>query len=119
MNIIKTAALAVATIDELTRVVVSDYTEMGLTVKNTGANPVDAFEIYFTTSASGPELPLALLAADYTSPSWPIRESGDLTALAAGASLALFMNIAGIYQLIFKGSSGTGVSTVELHAQLS
>lgn len=116
MNIKKLAiAVALATTDEILRVDVSSFTELGLQVKNTGANPLDAFEVWGKTHLDAPEELLASVAGDFSAPVYPMRNASAMVTLAAAATGHLFMSVSGLAVVILKASSSTGATTAEVY----
>ena len=105
---------------ELLRVVVESFEEAGLSIKNNGPNAFDQFEVWVKHHKDGPEVRLATLAADYSTPLWPLRRTvGTPVTLANGVSASLFLNVAGIHTLILKGSAATGAGTCDIQGQVT
>jgi len=110
------AAVAVATIDEVLRVNVNSAKTLGLEVKNSGLNPLDAFDVYGKMSDSGAEFLLLTSAANFTTPVYPcIRASASPVTLASGATEWLFLDVSALSEIIFKASSSTGSTKLDFH----
>lgn len=113
------AAVAVATTDVQLDLDVEHYEEGGFTVKNNGANALDAFEIRALMHQTGTEVPLATVAGDFSAPVFPLRSTrGAPVTLAAGATAVLFISLAGVKRLRFYASSAVGTTTLDIHGQI-
>jgi len=122
MNVnVVNAVVPAATTGDVMSVVVESFEEAGFMIKNVGSLAFDVFQVYAKMSASGPEVPLALIATDYTSPAWPIRRGTSPVTLAANATAFLFLNVAGIHTLIFKASNNHATTTglVDIQGQVT
>ncbi len=110
-------AVALATIDEVLRVQTSDATTVGIEVKNSGANALDAFEVWGKVSEGSNDQLLLSLAANYTTPVYPcIRASASPVALAAGASVWMCIDATGFDSIGIRASSAVGATTLDLFA---
>lgn len=118
-------AVAVATTDTIADLTLSGALDVCIEIKNTGANPLDAFVILAQATdaavgaaSPGNFVPILSVTGDYTTPKYPLqRATVDPTTLAAGASTMLFLKGAGISTLRLQASAGVGATTVEVHAR--
>jgi len=112
-----TVPVAVATTDI---VMVADTTSaraLGLSLVNSGANALDAFEVWGRFSPAGPSVKLASVAGDFTTPVFPIvKASGSPLNLAAAATAWMFMDVSALAEVSLKASSAVGVTTLNIHA---
>ena len=106
--------VAVATTDTVLTVDCNGVSNLGLEVKNTGANPLDAFTVSAKFADGGTELPFASSAGNFSTPVFPLvrAATGTPVTLAAGASSTMFFDVAGISALVFKASAGSGATTL-------
>lgn len=119
MNIKKLAVVVpLATTDSILDVDVEHYEELGLTITNNGPNAFDAFQIRAVMHASGEEVTLATLAADFATPLFPLRRAvGTPVTLANAATAALFLSVAGIKRIRLYASAATGAGTADIYGQ--
>jgi hypothetical protein len=109
-------AVANATTDEVIRVQAPNSNMLGLEIKNTGANALDAFEVWGKVSPDSADRLLLSLAANYTTPIYPlVMASADPTALAAGASVFLSIDISSFDSIGVRLSSSVGPTTVDVY----
>jgi len=118
MNIHAVAVpVAVATTGEVLRVNVEHFEELGLSITNNTVNALDAFQLLAMFSKEGPEVPLATIAGDFSTPLWPLRRADAMVTLAGSATGKLFMNVAGIHTLILKASANTTITNLGIDGQ--
>lgn len=105
-----------ATTEEVLRVNVSAVSVFGLEVKNSGANPLDVFQVKGKFSDLGSEITILSAAGDYTTPAYPcVRASGSPVTLAAGATAWMFIDVRGVSELVIYASSSAGATTLDFH----
>lgn len=100
----------------------TELSEVGAYIKNLGPQPFSSFEVraLFNKGANAQEVTLASIAADYSTPLWPLRRViGAPVTLALNAVATLFMNVQGIYILRFyaAAAAGAGTANVEIVAK--
>jgi hypothetical protein len=91
---------------------------VGFEVKNLhGTTALNNFDIYAKFSESGDAIKLVDASGDYTTPNYPVvKASGNLNALAAGATGWAVIDVRGFSVLVLKAAAaGVGV-TVNLFA---
>lgn len=111
------AAVAVATTDVVATMGVREVQDVTISLKNAGANALDALLITGRASQSLPFTTLLSVSGDYTTPKYPLqRATTDPTTLAAGASTVLFLKAAGLYEIQISASSAVGVTTLDIGA---
>jgi hypothetical protein len=118
---VKSTGLAVvaASIAAIQTINVAGVESIAVEVKNSGANPLDAFEVVGKITPHSSEITLASLAANYTGPAYPIvRASASPVTLAAGASMWMVIDVAPFSEVQFKASSSGGDTTLDLHASV-
>jgi hypothetical protein len=90
---------------------------LGIEVKNTGANALNAFEVWGRISPTGNPIKLSSAAADFTGPAYPVlKASGSPLALANGATAWVFFDVSGLAEVQVKASVGAATTTLELHS---
>lgn len=121
-------AMAVAVNGAAAQVAVMDVGNskvVGLEVKNSGANAFNAFVLKGRVSQSqntpanaGNLTQLSSLAADYSTPVYPvIKAIGAPVTLAAGSSALIFVDVTGLSTLeVWIGSSAA--TTADIHASI-
>lgn len=118
MNVEKVGvAVAEATTDVVMSIHVESFVEAGFSIQNTGTTALDVFSIFAKFSKNGPEVALATVAGDFTTPLYPIRRADALGALGAGVTGKLFLALNGIHTLIFKASSAVSATTLNISGQ--
>jgi hypothetical protein len=111
---------SVGVVDTILDLTLNGEDEAAFSIKNNDtADAFVAFEVHAAFSRTGPLVPLATAAADFSSPAWPIRRADALVTLAAGATGKIFINTRSIYRLVFKARiGGLTDSTVDIHGQI-
>src|SRR4051812_43981619 len=93
--------------------------EAAIYVKNNSVgNAWTLFEVHVQTHKSGPLVRIANIAADFSSPLWPLRRADPLVTLAASTIGKLWLNAQGIYRLVLKAQVAVANSTADVDAQI-
>ena len=96
---------------------VSQIARLALQITNPGANALDSFIVQGKVNTDGDLLSILTVAADYTTPAGIVVDaSGDLTALAAGATGWLILDALAFYKLRVTASAAVGATSARLFA---
>ena len=110
-------AVAVATTDEVLRISTSDATHVSFEIKNTGANALDALEVWGKVNNVSNDQKLLFNGTDFTTPVYPcIRASASPVALAAGTSVWMVIDATAFDSIGIRASSAVGTTTLDLFA---
>lgn len=110
-------AVAVGTTDPIATFDTSTARTLGVEVKNTGANALDALEVWGRFSPQGNYFKLAYQATDFTTPVYPVsKASASPVTLASAASAWLVLDVAGFSDVQIRASAAVDVTTLEFHA---
>lgn len=88
---------------------------LAIEIANANTQALDAFEVHVKVHGSGNWLPIATLAADFTSPSHPIlRCTADLTALPADGKALLLIHAPSLTGVRLIASAAVGATVVTI-----
>lgn len=117
MFVKKLAAVAAGSTDEIAAINVESYSKVGIQLRNVGANPLDALEVWGKVAPEATEVQLLSVAADYTTPVYPcVKASASPITLAAGASAWMALDVSAFASIIVKASSGGGATSLDFFA---
>jgi len=96
---------------------VSQIARLALQITNPGANALDSFIVQGKVNTDGDLLSILTVAADYTTPAGIVVDaSGDLTALAAGATGWLILDVLALNMIRITASAAVGATTLRIFA---
>ena len=89
---------------------------LGLEIKNTGANALNAFEVWGRCSPTGNWVRVSQIGTDYSTPVYPVnRAIGAPVTLAPGATVLLVLDVLGFAEVQLRASTGASTTTLEIH----
>lgn len=104
-----------ATNGDLIELDVSQVARLAIEIKNEGANAFDAFLVQGKVHPDGNYVPLLSVASDYTTPAGIVVDaSGDLTALGAGVTGWLILDVLGFNKIKLQASAAVGASSANI-----
>lgn len=99
-------AVAAAGLTELVTIIVGDLQRVFFQVRNDGAQAFDAFVISFKAHEDAPWVAVYDTGAEFTAPAGLlVGASGDLTALASGATGWFILDTLGLYAVKVEASA--------------